>query len=52
MKRMISISIRLLILSALLLTSAVTLAQDDADIESSVVPFIGIRYWGVDEGLL
>jgi S1-C subfamily serine protease len=49
---MISISIRLLILSALLLTSAVTLAQDDADIESSVVPFIGIRYWGVDEGLL
>ncbi|MCY3780200.1 MAG: PDZ domain-containing protein [Chloroflexi bacterium] len=47
-----SILIRLFVLFALLLSSAVVFAQDDSATESSVVPFIGIRYWGVDEGLL
>ena len=44
--------IRLLVIFALLMTSAVVLAQDEAQTESAAIPFIGIRYWGVDEGLL
>ena len=52
MKRMIGISIRLLVLLALLMTSAVAYAQDEAVINDTATPFIGIRYWGVEEGLL
>ncbi len=52
MNREISKFIRIIALLALLMTSAVVFAQDEAVSESSVVPFIGIRYWGVDEGLL
>ena len=52
MKQKMSNIIRLLVLVALLLSSAVVLAHDESAAESSAVPFIGIRYWGVDEGLL
>jgi S1-C subfamily serine protease len=52
MKRMTGISIRLLVLLALLMTSAIAYAQDEAVIDDTATPFIGIRYWGVDEGLL
>ena len=52
MNRMISKLIRLLVVLALLMTSAVAFAQqEEAATETSVVPFIGIRYSGVDEGL-
>ena len=52
MKRIISIFIRSLVLLALLLTSAVAFAQDEAQAESATTPpFIGIRYWHHDEGL-
>ena len=52
MKRMIGISIRALVLLALLMTSAVAFAQDEAQNESATTPpFIGIRYWHHDEGL-
>lgn len=46
--------IRLCLIMALLLTSAVAFAQDDADTEASAraYPFIGVRYWGVDDGIL
>ncbi len=52
MKRQMSILIRLFALFALVMSSAVVFAQDDAATENSVVPFIGIRYWGVEAGLL
>lgn len=52
MNRKLSILIRLFALVALVMTSAVVFAQDESVTENSVVPFIGIRYWGVDEGLL
>ena len=52
MNRAISKLVRIFALLALLMTSAVVFAQDEAVSENSVVPFIGIRYWGVDEGLL
>ena len=44
--------IRLLIMIALVMTSAVVFAQDEAPSEIEAIPFMGIRYWGVDEGLL
>ncbi len=46
--------IRLSILTALLMTSAIAFAQDDTEtvIETQAMPFIGVRYWGVDEGIL
>lgn len=51
MKAVPSIFIRLLVLTALMLSSAVAFAQDTADTELSAVPFMGIRYTGVAEGL-
>lgn len=52
MKRLTSISIRALVLLALLLTSAMAFAQDEAQSESTTTPpFIGIRYWHHDQGL-
>lgn len=48
----ISKLIRLVVVLSLLMVSAVAFAQDDLDTLSTQVPFIGIRYWGVDEGLL
>ncbi len=52
MKSMISKLTRLLILLALSMTSAVVLSQGETDTESSSIPFIGIRYWAADQGLL
>ena len=52
MNRKISIFIRSLVLLALMVPGAFALAQDEAITEESVIPFMGIRYWGVDEGLL
>ena len=52
MIRVINKLIRLVALLSLVTVSAVVFAQDDLDIQSTQVPFIGIRYWGVDEGLL
>ena len=52
MKRPIGICIRALLLLALLMTSAVAFAQDEAASDSETTPpFIGIRYWHHDEGL-
>lgn len=51
MKAVPSILIRLLVLTALMLSSAVAFAQDEADTELSAVPFMGIRYTGVEDGL-
>ena len=52
MKGKLSMLIRLLLLAALMLSSAAALAQDEAGVETSEIPFIGIRYIGVAEGLL
>lgn len=52
MKRKTIILIRLFALIAILISSAVIFAQDDAAVDSSDIPFMGIRYWGVDSGLL
>ena len=52
MKRMTGILIRIFVLLALLATSALALAQDEAAIDESDIPFMGIRYWGVADGLL
>lgn len=49
---LISKFIRLFAVLSLVLVSAVALAQDDLESQTTQVPFIGIRYWGVDEGLL
>ena len=46
-----SLLIRLLVLVALLLTCSAAFAQDAADSDTSAIPFMGIRYTGVDEGL-
>jgi S1-C subfamily serine protease len=51
MKGMLSICIRTLILLALFMTSALAFAQEKTETESTVAPFIGIRYWHHDEGL-
>ena len=52
MSSVISKLIRLLAVLSLLLVAAVAFAQDDLETQSTEVPFMGIRYWGVDEGLL
>ncbi len=44
--------IRLLVVFALLMTAAVGFAQDEAQAEETAIPFMGIRYWSADEGLL
>ena len=51
MKTVTSVLIRLLVVTALLLGSAVAFAQDAADTDSSTVPFMGIRYTGLEDGL-
>ena len=51
MKALLSKLVTLLVLAALMLSSAAALAQDAADTEETAVPFMGIRYTGVDEGL-
>ncbi len=51
MKPRLSILIRLLCLLALMMSAAVVFAQDEASLESSDIPFMGIRYWGVEAGL-
>ncbi len=52
MKRNPGIFLRVLVLLALLMTSAVAFAQEEAPSESaSTPPFMGIRYWHHDDGL-
>jgi len=52
MKRIPGIFLRVLVMMAILMTSAVALAQDEAPSESGTTPpFMGIRYWHHDEGL-
>lgn len=52
MKQIVVMSIRLLIVLALMATAGVALAQQDTQNESAAAPpFIGIRYWHHDEGL-
>ena len=52
MKNAILHSIRLFVLLALVLTSAVAFAQDEAATDLSAVPFMGIRFAEADEGVL
>ena len=54
MKNYLHNLIRLLALMALLTTSAIAFAQDEIETaaETQAIPFIGVRYWGVDEGIL
>jgi len=54
MKNYLQNLIRLLVLMALLATSAIAFAQDEMETaaETQAIPFIGVRYWGVDEGIL
>ena len=52
MKTAILHSIRLVVLLALLLTSAVVFAQDEPGTDLSAVPFMGIRFAEADEGVL
>ncbi len=49
---LISKFIRLFAVLSLVMVSAVALAQDDLESQTAQIPFIGIRYWGVEEGLL
>ena len=52
MKRILFTFTRVFALLALLMTSAVAFAQDEAPSDSATTPpFIGIRYWHHDEGL-
>ncbi len=52
MKSLLNNLIRLLVLSALLLTTTVAFAQDEAEAENTTVPpFIGIRYTPAADGL-
>ena len=52
MKNAILHSVRLVVLLALLLTSAVVFAQDEPGADLSAVPFMGIRFAEADEGVL
>jgi S1-C subfamily serine protease len=52
MKDMIHKAIRLLVVMALLLTSAVAFAQDETDTTDTAVPFVGIRFMEADNGVL
>ncbi len=52
MKDKMSKIIRIFALFALMFSTAAVFAQDDSDVDVSAIPFMGIRYWGVDEGLL
>jgi len=51
MKHAIQSAIRLLVVMALLLTSVVAFAQDEAD-TTTTIPFIGIRFFEADDGVL
>lgn len=52
MKYTIQKAIRLLVVMALLLTSAVAFAQDETDTTNTAVPFVGIRFMEADNGVL
>lgn len=53
MKNILHNLIRFLVLLALLTTAAVALAQDEAETATAeAIPFIGVRYWEVAEGIL
>lgn len=52
MKFTVRNAIRLLVVMALLLTSAIAFAQDETDTTDTTVPFIGIRFMDADNGVL
>jgi len=52
MKDAIQKAIRLIIVMALLLTSAVAFAQDESDTTNTTHPFVGIRFMEADNGVL
>ena len=52
MKSATRTAIRLLVVIALLLTSAVALAQDETTATDTTVPFVGIRFMEADNGVL
>jgi len=52
MKYTIQKAIRLLVVMALLLTSAVAFAQDEIETTDTAVPFVGIRFMEADNGVL
>lgn len=52
MKNYLRIFVRLFVLLALLMSSAIAFAQDESESETPVFPFIGVRYWGADGGIL
>lgn len=52
MKDALQKAIRLFIVMALLLTSAVAFAQDESDTTNTDVPFVGIRFMEADNGVL
>lgn len=45
-------AIRLLVVMALLLTSAVAFAQDEVETTDTAIPFVGIRFMEADDGVL
>lgn len=51
MKHAIRYAIRLLVVMALLLTSAVVFAQDETD-TTTAIPFVGIRFMDAEDGVL
>jgi len=52
MKHTSRIAFRLLVVMALLLTSVVAFAQDETDDTTTAIPFIGIRFFEADDGVL
>ena len=52
MKYTIQKAIRLLVVMALLLTSAVAFAQDETNTTDTTLPFVGIRFMEADNGVL
>ena len=52
MKDILKILVRVFALLALMASSAIAFAQDESETETVEYPFIGVRYWGVDGGIL
>ena len=52
MKDILKNLIRVFALLALMASSAIAFAQDESETETVEYPFIGVRYWGVDGGIL
>ena len=52
MKDILHYLVRVFALLALLASSAIAFAQDESETDTVEYPFIGVRYWGVDGGIL